>query len=525
MRARQLWIVPVALGLLVSIGCPAHRPDLATGLQHLQQQRYDEAHDALLAFAEAQPAHEDAALALYTVARIRILHRGAVEGGEALLEQVIARYPDDRWAFHAARKLIEARTTPPPAAAEADADPAAEPPAEASDPPGPARAVPYCDHAVRIGQQAFPPVTRVSEPLFAVYRECATIYTAAGHPEQAEPLLAELLAAGIVDHRQMPPIHAAHGDALAALQRPEDAARAYAELIRTYPYSRPALALIEAPDAVVEYEDLPWDAYRRFAEGAQAMRTWAPDALAALTTLDELGAPEDLQRHAASLLPWVHLFDHEFARADEAYAAFRGRYPQQADPPVLGSFPAYSAAYRTDFEYGRYRTGLLVLSDIGWPDGEEPSDEEHTWAVGNEHWYAVDLADRYGYYDHARTLNREPVEGDRVYLRFDVEAAGAGDAVRLEVDSDDPWAAWLGGRSLGRHAGGDDPVELALAEGWNEVVVRVEQVAGPMVCTLRLVDADGRPADRTVRPGPEGVGQPPPTSEEGGADDGAGTEP
>jgi len=517
MRPSHTLTILVTLGMVVLAGCAKHKPELTTGLQHLQQQQYDEAHDALLAFADASPDHEDAALALYTAARIRILHRDQVPEGETLLEQVIERYPTDRWAFHAARRLVVARTTPPPAPDPEDPE-AGEP-----DPPDPALAVPYCDHAVRIGQQAYPPVTAVHDPLFAVYRDCAAIYTDAGQPEQAEPLLAEMLAAGIVDHRQMPPVHAAYGDALVALERPEEAAEVYAELVRTYPYTKPALALIEAPQDIVEYEDLNWDAYRRFAEGAEAMRTWAPTALDRLTTLDELDAPDDLRRHAASLLPWVHLFDHEFARADEAYAAYLQAHPAHANPPVLSSFAAYSAAYRTDFEYHRYLTDLLMLSDIRFPDGEEPTAEEYEWAAGNEWWYVVDLAERYGYYDHAHRLNREPVEGDRVYLRFDVRGATDGDTVWLDVDTDDPYAVWLDGKTLAHQAADAEPLALALTTDWSEVLIRLQQVEGPMVSTLRLTDEEGGTVEREVRSGPQGLGQPFPATPEGGTDDG--TEP
>jgi len=470
----------MALCVLVITGCAAHKPSLETGLQLVQQRQFDQAHDALLAFAAAQPAHEDAALALYTAARIRILHRDARAEGEALLEDLLERYPADRWAFHAALKLLEAR----------------------QDPEAPATAVPYCDHALRIGPQVYPPVTRSTDPLFAVYGQCAAIYTGAGDPARAEPLLAELLAAGIDDHRQMPPLYARYAEAIEAQERPVEAAEAYLELIRRYPSSDPAKALLETPEKIEGHAVFAWEPYRHFVEGVDSMRTYSPTAVERLSSLEALDAPPELVRNAHALLPWAHLFGNDYDLAEQAYADFRERYPGQPEPSVLRSLPMYLAAYRTDYEFKQYLTGMAVLGAMETPADETSAEEEYQWATGAGAWQVLDLTARLGYYDHTRTLGRPAEAGDRAYLRFQVKAEG--DApLRLEVDNDDPWTVWVDGAMSGPFEGGGEPLALPAGEGWRDVVVRLDQVEGPMVTTLRLVDADGKTrSDVEVRPGP-----------------------
>jgi len=461
-----LWL-PIVVVLLAT-GCPTKQVvRFQTGVDHVRQQRFEEGLAVFEAFAQANPDHEDAPLALYSAARIHLLVREDQPAGEALFDDLIARYAGSEWAFHAAVRLAEGLL-----AAE-DAQGAAE----------------RYGQALAIGQEIFPPPARPDDTMFTALLKGSRLYMDVEAFAEAEPLLSQLMEAGIDDRRQMPPVYAAYGESLEGLGRNEEAAQIYLDLIATYPASDAAVALVETREKIDEYAEFDWEPFAHFAEGYQVRFTWPGKAHEQLSTLEEHGAGPELVRTGRALLPWVHLFATDFGPADAAYAAYNEQYP---DTPhsLLEWYPMYRDSYQQDFEHKQYIARYAVLLRDAAAAGGDLPEEDYETVTTDEGWQVVDHTERLGYFNPVLYLDRPTEAGDTAYLRFQVQG-GEGTSTTLEVDTDDPWSAWLNGAAQEEPAEGVKTLDLTLAEGWNEVRIRIVEADTGMAATLRLLTEEG----------------------------------
>lgn len=467
MRSRHLMWLSIVV-LLLATGCPTKQVvRFDTGVDHVRQQQFEEGLAVFEAFARANPDHEDTPLALYSAARIHLLVRDDQPAGEAKLDELIGRYADSEWAFHAAVHLAEVLL-----AAE-DAKGAAE----------------RYGQALAIGQEVFPPPTRPADTMFGALQTGSRLYMDVGAFDQAEPLLALLMDAGIDDRRQMPPVYAAYGESLEGVGRNEEAAQVYLDLIATYPASDAAVALVETREKIDDYAEFDWEPFAYFAEGYEVRFTWPGKAREHLSTLAEHGAGPELARTGMALLPWVHLVANDFAPADAALAAYSEKYPDTPHP-VLEFYAMYRDSYQQDFEHKQYITRYAVLIRDAVAAGDDLPAEAYETMAQDESWQVVDHTERLGYFNPVLYLDRPTEAGDTAYLRFHIQG-GEGASTALEVDTDDPWSVWLDGVAQEEPAEGAKTLDLTLAEGWNEVLIRIVEADSGMMATLRLLTPAG----------------------------------
>ena len=437
-----------------------------TAETYLKERDFEKAAEEFLAFVQTEPEHENAPLALYAAARIRMLAQDRSENGKVLLRQLVDSYPENEWGFYGAMRLAEFNL-------------------EKGDS---LQAAASYEEAVKIGEQVFPPVSEASDAQFSALKRCGETYLHLRAFNKAEPYFSKLSESGIDDRRAMPEIYAK----LAACREGEgkgaEAAETYLTLIQMYPTSRQACGLCQTKEKIDPYATYDWEPYEYFVEGYTVLRTWPSKAAEHLINLESKGGAPDLVQTALRLLPWVYFYSFDFKKAKLAHEDFQKRYPDDTDPYVQ-YFPMYLDSYREEFEYKEFVTSASILTAEADTTASPTPEEEYLSISHVEDWIEVDLTSHFGIYNQLlfvdRPLNSTDVAYIRVFVKSDKEQR-----TNIEIDNDDPWSLWLNGDYIGEFTGSPGISPLDLVSGWNEIVIKLTQKEGAMSATFRFIDEE-----------------------------------
>jgi hypothetical protein len=153
--------------------------------------------------------------------------------------------------------------------------------------------------------------------------------------------------------------------------------------------------------------------------------------------------------------------------------------------------------------------GFVAAWQVAGPfrEGDGGYRQMHTVAFPPERadpavaWRMLEVAGHYP--DQPQVIDLLPAlggEGCVGYVRTWVHSDAARDA-RLEFGTDDGFKAWLNGKLVaeknvaGAAVPGTDKADVALAAGWNAVMLKITQDTGPAGFCLRITDRAGKPLD------------------------------
>ena len=462
----KLTLLLVILLVATTVSLPCSAGQFETAEIYVKERDFNRAAETFLSFAQSQPEHEDAPLALYTAARIRILAQDRPDEGKNLYRRLIDEYPENEWAFYGAMRLAEFTL-------------------EHEDS---LQAAAFYEKAGQIGEKIFPPVTDAADAQFSALKRCGESYLSLRIYEKAEPYFSKLSETGIDDRRAMPEIYTKLASCQEGEGKGAEAAETYLKLIRMYPTSRQACGLCKMKEKIDPYAAFDWKPYEYFVEGYSVLRTWPSKAAEHMINTESRGASPDLVQTALRLLPWVYFYSSDFDKAKLAHKDYQKRYPNDADPYVQ-YFPMYLDSYKEEFEFRAFLTSVSIL--IAEADTtESPTPEEEYLSIAqSEGWKEVDLIPHLGVYNQLLFVDRPLSHTDLAYIRVHVKSERA-QSTNLEVDNDDPWSVWLNGDSIGEFIGSPGTAPLDLASGWNEVIIKLTQKEGAMSATFRFVDEE-----------------------------------